>query len=81
MATEPNYGTPMRGTIQKVEFTSGGAGNQYTTIDGIVYATWWNFDTKDWKTGDVVTFYSYKRPLWSGQSSVVCAQGIKKAED
>lgn len=30
------------GTVEKVEFTCGGLGNQFTTIDGRTYFTWWD---------------------------------------
>lgn len=35
------------GIVEKIEFTSGGAGNQWTTIDGVKYATWWDLRTKE----------------------------------
>jgi hypothetical protein len=34
------------GKVTDIQFTSpGGLGNQYTTIDGIVYATWFDLRT------------------------------------
>lgn len=68
-----------RGVVEKVDFTYGGAGNQWTTIDGEKFATWWDFRTADWKVGDEVTFEVYHRPLWSGMSSIPCAQNIRRA--
>lgn len=65
------------GTVEKIQYTSGGAGNQWTTIDGIRYATWWNITTRDWREGDQVTFEKYKRPLWSGMVPIDCAQNIR----
>lgn len=68
----------MIGKVEKIDFTSGGAGNQWTTIDGTRYATWWDIRTKDWKIGDTVNFTAYRRPLWHGNPDVDCAQNIKK---
>ena len=31
------------GTVEKIEFTRDGFGNQYTTIDGKEYITFWDF--------------------------------------
>lgn len=67
------------GVVQDVEFTSGGAGNQWTTIDGVRYATWWDFNTKNWKRGDSVTFTAIERPLWHGHPPVLQAHDIHKA--
>jgi len=67
------------GVVEKIAYTSGGAGNQWTTIDGVAYATWWDIRTRDWKIGDRVTFQPYDRPLWSGQPEVRCAGNIRKA--
>jgi hypothetical protein len=34
------------GKVTDIRFTpSGGLGNQYTTINGVVYATWWDART------------------------------------
>lgn len=65
------------GTVEKVAFTSGGAGNQWTTIDGVRYATWWDIRTTDWRVGDRVSFEPYRAPLWSGNADVDCAQNIR----
>jgi hypothetical protein len=67
------------GVVENVEYTSGSAGNQWTTISGVRYATWWNVMTRDWKVGDTVTFQSYEATLWSGQPKVPGAQNIRKA--
>jgi hypothetical protein len=32
------------GTIEKVQYTSGSFGEQYVTIDGQTYMTYWNID-------------------------------------
>ena len=66
------------GTVEKIDFTSGGAGNQWTTIDGTRYATWWDIRTKDWRLGDAVSFEAYDAPLWSGGEPIPCAQSIAK---
>lgn len=67
------------GKVEKVDFTSGGAGNQWTTIDGVRYATWWDIRVKDWTVGDTVTFDPYQATLWSGQPKVQGAKNIRKA--
>ena len=67
------------GIVEKIEFTSGGAGNQWTTIDGVKYATWWDLRTKDWKVGDRVTFRAYRDALWRGQPEIDCADSIQKS--
>lgn len=80
-AKSPAEHTPgnLTGVVEKIAYTSNGAGNQWTTIDGVKYATWWNVHTMDWSRGDTVTFEAYERPLWHGQPSVLCAQRIRKA--
>lgn len=66
------------GVVQNVEYTHGGAGNQYTTIDGVRYVTFWDIRTRDWKEGDTVTFTAAERSLWHGQAKSWHAQNIKK---
>jgi hypothetical protein len=68
----------MQGIVEKVTYTQGGAGNQWTTIDGIRYATWWDIRTRDWREGDRVTFRPYRAPLWAGQPAILCADDIRK---
>ena len=68
------------GKIEEIAFTNGGAGNQWTTIGGTRYATWWDISRKDWKVGDMVTFQAYQTPLWYGQIPIDCARNICKAE-
>jgi hypothetical protein len=63
----------MIGTIENIEFTSGGAGNQWTTIDGVKYATYWNFNSsvgKGIKRGAHVEFEVSQRSLWSGMAPI-----------
>ncbi len=66
------------GIVGKIEFTSGGADNQWTWIDGEQYATYWNCRTKDWRVGDRVEFSTYMRGLWSGMAPILHAQEIRK---
>lgn len=68
------------GKVEKIEFTSGGAGNQFTTISGTRYATWWDVCTKDWKSGDIVAFHARRAPLWSGHPPILQATIIRKYE-
>jgi len=74
----PRMTTQKAGTVQKVGFTSGGAGNQFTTIDGVKYATYWDIRRIDWRTGDMVTFDAYMAPLWTGHPEIPHAQNIHK---
>lgn len=57
------------GTLESVKFTQGGAGNQWTTIDGVRYATWWDIRSKNIETlepGAKVVYRPYKAALWAG---------------
>ena len=46
----------MIGTVEDVQFTTGGLGNQWTTIDGKKYMTWWNFHTHPVRIGKRVEY-------------------------
>lgn len=70
--------TDQTGAIETIDYTFGGAGNQWTTIDGVRYATYWDIRTRDWKIGDRVSFQSYMAPLWSGNPPIPHAQRIRK---
>ena len=66
------------GTVQKIEFTQGGAGNQWTTIDGVKYATWWDIRTKNWSVGDAVNYKTYMAPSWHGHPALLQASILGK---
>lgn len=68
--------TMKTGIVEEIDFTSGGAGNQWTTIDGVRYATYWDIRTKDWKVGDAVDFRVYMTPLFSGHPAIPHADNI-----
>lgn len=68
----------LSGVVEKVEFTQGGAGNQWTTIDGIRYATFWDIRTKNWRLGDTVVYQVFNAPLWSDQPAIAQATIIGK---
>jgi hypothetical protein len=68
------------GVVDGFQLTFGGAGNQWTTINGKRYATWWNALTMDWKVGDTVTFRPYKSRLWSDHPPIDCADQIHKVK-
>lgn len=70
--------TTREGFVQKVEFTHGEAGNQWTTIDGVRYATWWDILHCTWKIGDKVSFVAHKAPIWHGGAPVDQAHSITK---
>lgn len=69
------------GIVESIKFTSGGAGNQWTTIDGVRYATYWDIRRTNWKRGDRVTFNVYDAPLWSGMSPIPHADNIMKVKE
>lgn len=66
------------GVVETVQYTYGGAGNQWTTIDGVRYATWWDIRTRDWCEGDRVQFTSTSAPLWDGMGTVLQARDITR---
>lgn len=70
--------TKVIGKVDNWSLTHGGAGNQWTVIDGIKYATYWDFQTMDWNTGDTVEFEVIQQPLWTGSKPIAHAQNIKK---
>jgi len=50
----------MRGRVQKIRLTFGGAGNQIMTINGVDYATW--IDYKEWpELGSIVEHKPYSQ--------------------
>ncbi len=71
-----------RGRVEKIDLTWGAGGNQYTTIDGIRYATFWNALDIDWKVGEIVYFEFYWERLHLGANeykNVVHANNIRSA--
>jgi hypothetical protein len=69
----------MKGIVNNIEYTENSAGNQWTTIDGQRYATYWDVQTKNWRIGDLVNFTPVMMALWSDQPKVLGAQDIAKA--
>lgn len=59
------------GTVENVELTFGSAGNQWTTIDGVRYATWWNWNVHNFQPGDRVSFIPRKGKLFDNMVSTV----------
>lgn len=49
------------GIVTSIQFTEGGLGNQYTTIDGEVYATWFDLRELPVTEGCKVEYQTYKR--------------------
>ena len=70
-----------RGVVEKYDYTFGGAGNQWTTIGGEVYATYWNYYDKDWVVGDTVDFTIFREPLLGRYDPVFQARDITKVKD
>ncbi len=68
----------MTGTVEKVEYTHGGAGNQWTTISGVRYCTFWDTRTRDWKENDQVTFTCREGKLWENSTELLMASNITK---
>jgi hypothetical protein len=68
------------GRIERIDYTQGGAGNQWTWIGGVRYATWWDISAIDWTLGDQVQFRIVRAPLWSGQPDVLQAHDIVKVK-
>ena len=66
------------GVVEKIEYTRGGAGNQWTTISGARYATWWDLRDKDWADGDVVSFTPGETVLFHGNPPVPQASNLRK---
>lgn len=69
------------GTIDKIDYTSGGAGNQWTTIDGKRYATWFDFrdpKLKGLRSGAKVEFTTSTEKLWSSDATpTLCAEILR----
>lgn len=68
------------GTVESIAFTSGGAGNQWTTIDGVRYATYWDCRQgagKDIKVGATVEYRTSLEALWSGQTKIPHADVLR----
>lgn len=73
-----------RGRVEHCELTWGAGGNQWTTINGIKFATYWNVLDKDWITGQVVTFEFYWDDLHVGRNvyrHVLHAKKIRGMKD
>jgi hypothetical protein len=64
---------PLEGTVDKVAFTQGGLGNQWTTIDGRKFMTWWDIRKHAVKKGARVR-YTFK------ENSTVCHSPLMKAD-
>jgi hypothetical protein len=58
------------GTVENVEYTFGGMGNQYTTIDGVRYITYWDF-ADGVKVGAQVEFTEEKEGVQFGNLRLV----------
>lgn len=66
------------GIVEQIEFTQNGMGNQWTTIGGVRYATYWDARNTDWKMGDTVSFEELMSPLYPGNPPIKHAMRIKK---
>lgn len=71
----------MVGVVESVAFTNNGAGNQWTIIDGVRYATFWDVRKKDWKIGDGVRFVAQDCSLLHGMSRVPHASVLSKLKE
>lgn len=70
--------TAAQGIVENVEYTHGGIGNQWTTIDGVRYATFWDLRTRDWTEGDKVAFTWSMRSLWEGMVPLRLASDLRR---
>lgn len=59
------------GTIEKVQFTSGSFGEQYVTIDGQTYMTYWNIDQLKRGSRVEIAVGEPRQNCFSGNSQVV----------
>lgn len=66
------------GVVENVEFTSGGMGNQWTTISGVRYCTYWDVRNRDWEIGDLVKFNDVTESVFSNTPVVRQAKNIHK---
>ena len=59
----------MLGKVDAVDFTNNSPfGNQYTTIDGVRYMTWWDAREVPVRQGTVVEYEASERKLQMGNS-------------
>lgn len=66
------------GKVENIEFTRGGFGNQWTTIDGVRYATWWDYRELAMRVGVMVEFVSIPDFVSDfGQSKVFCRPCVR----
>ncbi|MDP2618607.1 MAG: hypothetical protein Q8P46_00280 [Hyphomicrobiales bacterium] len=63
--------------VEKIQYTNGGAGNQWTTIDGVRYATWFAWGPNEPTVGEPTRYQPYRAPLWHGQPDIDCARIAK----
>lgn len=72
----------LSGRVERVEYVRGGAGNQWTWIDGKRYCTYFDLRETDWSIGDMVTFTLRQLPVpFCGPELVPHAWDIAKAVD
>ena len=70
------------GKIEKLELSFGGMGNQWTTIDGRLYATWWDYK-EGWKVGDIVEhkpFQEHSPYIHSRNEIIECTKLLRKVD-
>lgn len=75
-------GPILTGKVEDIQFTSGGAGNQFTTIDGVKYATYWDF-RQGVREGVWVWHQPYMGKLFhnsvpSPHTHIVCVHGEER---
>lgn len=77
MSTKPQW-ERREGVVTDVRYTSGSDGRQWTYIDGVRYATWWDIRTRDWREGDRVTFDAAMARAWANSAPELRAENIRK---
>lgn len=71
----------LEGVVEDISYTMNGAGNQWTTIDGVRYATFWDIRTKEWDKGDRVRFDCFEAPFFYGHPPVLQATNISRISE
>jgi hypothetical protein len=69
------------GTVKDVRFTVGGVVSQWTTIDGLRCATYWDPREREWNIGDRVEFDLTFRPLSDSSKKIPHAENIRRIRE
>ncbi len=73
----------MIGKVESIKYTTGGMfGNQWTTIDGVSYMTWWDALRLPIRIGAIVEYEAEERTISRGNISTTanCAEITRVVE-